>query len=92
MLIRFQIALLNTAVWRFVDEETLHRVRTEACLSAVGISWKEVGSFISRNGGSYSFGCTTCKKKWMEIRGIKPTREKHDGDIVDDGGETYRLM
>ncbi|KAF2438669.1 hypothetical protein P171DRAFT_154288 [Karstenula rhodostoma CBS 690.94] len=31
------------------------------------VSWKKVGEHISERGGSYRFGNSTCKKKWMEI-------------------------
>ncbi|PGH03392.1 hypothetical protein GX51_04123 [Blastomyces parvus] len=32
------------------------------------ISWKQVGEYISKNGGSYHFGNATCKKKWSQIQ------------------------
>ncbi|OAX82003.1 hypothetical protein ACJ72_03652 [Emergomyces africanus] len=32
------------------------------------ISWKQVGEYIWKNGGSYHFGNATCKKKWAQIR------------------------
>ncbi|PGH16355.1 hypothetical protein AJ80_05205 [Polytolypa hystricis UAMH7299] len=32
------------------------------------ISWKQVGEYIWKNGGSYHFGNATCKKKWTEIQ------------------------
>ncbi|PGG99440.1 hypothetical protein AJ79_08514 [Helicocarpus griseus UAMH5409] len=32
------------------------------------VSWKQVGEYISKNGGSYHFGNATCKKKWAQIQ------------------------
>ncbi|KKZ62655.1 hypothetical protein EMCG_00338 [[Emmonsia] crescens] len=32
------------------------------------ISWKQVGEYIWKNGGSYHFGNATCKKKWAQIQ------------------------
>ncbi|OJD15422.1 hypothetical protein AJ78_04322 [Emergomyces pasteurianus Ep9510] len=32
------------------------------------ISWKQVGEYIWKNGGSYHFGNATCKKKWGQIQ------------------------
>ncbi|KXJ94266.1 hypothetical protein Micbo1qcDRAFT_202156 [Microdochium bolleyi] len=31
------------------------------------ISWKQVAEYISHNGGSYSFGYATCRKRWDEL-------------------------
>lgn len=31
------------------------------------ISWKRVGEYIIKNGGSYHFGNSTCKKKWAQL-------------------------
>ncbi|KAK4992331.1 hypothetical protein LTR66_006311 [Elasticomyces elasticus] len=32
------------------------------------IAWKDVAARIRENGGSYVFGNSTCKKKWVELR------------------------
>ncbi|KAK5011456.1 hypothetical protein LTR28_002625 [Elasticomyces elasticus] len=32
------------------------------------IAWKDVAARIKENGGSYMFGNSTCKKKWVELR------------------------
>jgi hypothetical protein len=31
------------------------------------VSWKKVGEYILEHGGSYRFGNSTCKKKWIEV-------------------------
>ncbi|XP_014551635.1 hypothetical protein COCVIDRAFT_42072 [Bipolaris victoriae FI3] len=31
------------------------------------VSWKKVADFIEENGGSYHFGNSTCKRKWLEL-------------------------
>lgn len=32
------------------------------------VSWKKIGEYIWKNGGTYHFGNATCKKKWVEIQ------------------------
>ncbi|OJD24252.1 hypothetical protein ACJ73_04389 [Blastomyces percursus] len=39
------------------------------------ISWKQVGEYISKNGGSYHFGNATCKKKWSQIIALRPEHQ-----------------
>ncbi|USP82485.1 hypothetical protein yc1106_09759 [Curvularia clavata] len=34
------------------------------------ISWKRVADCIKANGGTYQFGVTTCKKKWIELNAL----------------------
>ncbi|EUC46135.1 hypothetical protein COCMIDRAFT_36222 [Bipolaris oryzae ATCC 44560] len=31
------------------------------------VSWKKVADYIEENGGSYHFGNSTCKRKWLEL-------------------------
>lgn len=31
------------------------------------ISWKKASEYIRENGGTYTFGNATCKKKWIEL-------------------------
>lgn len=31
------------------------------------VPWKQVGEYVHAHGGSYHFGATTCKKKWMSL-------------------------
>lgn len=31
------------------------------------VSWKQVAEYIAQNGGSYSFGYATCRKRWDEL-------------------------
>jgi YHS domain-containing protein len=31
------------------------------------VSWKKVAYYIDENGGSYHFGNSTCKRKWLEL-------------------------
>ncbi|KAF1947339.1 hypothetical protein EJ02DRAFT_140499 [Clathrospora elynae] len=33
----------------------------------VKIPWKRVADYINENGGSYHFGNSTCKRKWLEL-------------------------
>lgn len=32
------------------------------------VSWKRVSEYILENGGSYSFGTATCKKKFLQLQ------------------------
>ncbi|KAJ1335583.1 hypothetical protein MN608_02323 [Microdochium nivale] len=43
------------------------------------ISWKQVAEYISQNGGSYSFGYATCRKRWDEL-----VAQKEDGNASSD--------
>ncbi|KAL5383552.1 hypothetical protein DPSP01_005946 [Paraphaeosphaeria sporulosa] len=62
-----QLRLLNEIVQQQFDSiDDGHRAMdTTARLNKV--SWKKVGEYISERGGSYHFGNSTCKKKWLEI-------------------------
>jgi hypothetical protein len=31
------------------------------------VQWKKIAEAIGTNGGSYHFGNSTCKRKWLEI-------------------------
>lgn len=31
------------------------------------VAWKKVADYIDENGGSYHFGNSTCKRKWLEL-------------------------
>jgi hypothetical protein len=31
------------------------------------VQWKKVADYINDNGGSYHFGNSTCKRKWLEL-------------------------
>jgi hypothetical protein len=43
-----------------------HRT-TDAIQRLTKVSWKKVSEYILNHGGSYRFGNSTCKKKWIEI-------------------------
>ncbi|KAK2810182.1 hypothetical protein FQN50_003152 [Emmonsiellopsis sp. PD_5] len=40
------------------------------------ISWKQVGEYIWKNGGSYHFGNATCKKKWAQIVQLRQQQQE----------------
>ncbi|KAK2804802.1 hypothetical protein FQN51_001444 [Onygenales sp. PD_10] len=40
------------------------------------ISWKQVGEYIWKNGGSYHFGNATCKKKWAQIVQLRQQQQQ----------------
>jgi YHS domain-containing protein len=31
------------------------------------VPWKKVAEYIDEQGGSYHFGNSTCKRKWLEV-------------------------
>jgi hypothetical protein len=33
----------------------------------VKVPWKKVAEFIAEGGGTYHFGNSTCKRKWLEM-------------------------
>ena len=35
------------------------------------IPWKFVAEYISKHGGTYTFGYTTCKKMWEKVRSTR---------------------
>ena len=65
-----QIELLN----EFVEQEF---DRIESAFSypqalslvqkLVKVQWKKVADYIDEQGGSYHFGNSTCKRKWVEV-------------------------
>lgn len=65
-----QIGLLNESVRQefdriarlYADPKTLTR---DQKLSKV--QWKKVADYIEEEGGSYHFGNSTCKRKWLEL-------------------------
>jgi hypothetical protein len=66
-----QIELLRQYVERQIGETFgPYEVDTVDKLNMCAISWKDSGSYIYENGGTYNFGPGTCKKKWIEISGI----------------------
>ncbi|KAL5425263.1 hypothetical protein PMIN05_011999 [Paraphaeosphaeria minitans] len=62
-----QLRLLREIVQQQLDSiDDGHRtIDVTARLNKV--SWKKVGEYISKRGGSYHFGNSTCKKKWLEM-------------------------
>ena len=38
------------------------------------VSWKKASEYIRENGGTYTFGNATCKKKWVELEQDKGTQ------------------
>ena len=67
MLILVQIRLLKHIVRKELNrlDEGWRTATREQQLAK--LSWKKVAEYISKNGGSYHFGNSTCKKKWMQI-------------------------
>jgi hypothetical protein len=55
--VRAELDRLNTPGYRHTSPEQ----------RLAKISWKRVADYIVRNGGSYHFGNSTCKKKWTEL-------------------------
>jgi len=43
------------------------------------IPWKQVGEYIVKNGGSYHFGNTTCRKRWDALA----AEEQQGGESFD---------
>ncbi|KAF2399389.1 hypothetical protein EJ06DRAFT_557236 [Trichodelitschia bisporula] len=60
------IRLLNQAVNELMGYGRSRKSHHHA--DGASIPWKDVAQYIVDNGGSYHFGNSTCKKKWMEIR------------------------
>ncbi|EFR02026.1 hypothetical protein MGYG_05028 [Nannizzia gypsea CBS 118893] len=60
------LKLLCEAVQRFAEPQSISVIGDE--LLPPKISWKQVGDYIWKKGGSYHFGNATCKKKWAELQ------------------------
>ncbi|DAA77608.1 TPA_exp: Uncharacterized protein A8136_6154 [Trichophyton benhamiae CBS 112371] len=60
------LKLLCEAVKRFAEPQSVSLIGDE--LLPPKISWKQVGEYIWKKGGSYHFGNATCKKKWAELQ------------------------
>ncbi|OAL65983.1 hypothetical protein A7C99_3086 [Trichophyton rubrum] len=60
------LKLLCEAVKRFAEPQSVSVIGDE--LLPPKISWKQVGEYIWKRGGSYHFGNATCKKKWAELQ------------------------
>ncbi|EGD96005.1 hypothetical protein TESG_03466 [Trichophyton tonsurans CBS 112818] len=60
------LKLLCEAVKRFAEPQSVSVIGDE--LPPPKISWKQVGEYIWKKGGSYHFGNATCKKKWAELQ------------------------
>ena len=55
-----------------VGVDKVRHATTRDDVTSLGIPWKEVAQHIFDHGGSYRFGNATCKKKWMDVHGIRP--------------------
>lgn len=55
---RLQLRLLKKAVRKLAHGDNLSNPK---------VSWKQVAEYITANGGSYSFGNATCRKRWDEL-------------------------
>jgi hypothetical protein len=65
-----QIDLLNQVVEREFDriESNLQNPNSLSFdQKLVKVPWKKVAEFIDEQGGSYHFGNSTCKRKWLEV-------------------------
>ncbi len=60
--------LLKQAIECIGHGSRLHSIHAAKGGKTVKISWKQVGEFIFRNGGTYHFGNATCRKKWDEVQ------------------------
>ncbi|KAK0639505.1 hypothetical protein B0T16DRAFT_463172 [Cercophora newfieldiana] len=57
---------------------------TEDQLENAKIPWKQVAEYIARNGGTYHFGNSTCRKRWDELRASqmkKASKLREDMDV-----------
>ncbi|KAI9671052.1 MAG: hypothetical protein M1831_005137 [Alyxoria varia] len=53
--------------------------------------WAKIADWMFDNGGTYRFGCTTCKRKWDELqRGIRAARGSNVGTGSAVGSTTMR--
>jgi hypothetical protein len=71
MLIYTQEDLLNEVVGQELDRiasslQNPHALNSDQKL--VKVPWKKVAEYIAGNGGSYHFGNSTCKRKWIELK------------------------
>ncbi|KAF2276006.1 uncharacterized protein EI97DRAFT_458997 [Westerdykella ornata] len=64
------IMLLKEIVAMELDSVTRDRPSATQEQRFTRISWKRVAEYITENGGSYKFGNSTCKKKWLELEGL----------------------
>lgn len=63
----FQLRLLREVVQQQLDHIDDNPRPIDATSRLNKVSWKKVGEQIVHRGGSYHFGNSTCKKKWLEI-------------------------
>ncbi|EMD65708.1 hypothetical protein COCSADRAFT_35744 [Bipolaris sorokiniana ND90Pr] len=65
-----QTDLLNETVWQEL-KRIESNLQNPSALSIeqklMKVSWKKVADYIEENGGSYHFGNSTCKRKWLEL-------------------------
>jgi hypothetical protein len=66
-----QCRLLGEAVHQFVGAAKARKAKSQEDVDRLSVQWKEVANYIANNGGSYHFGNATCKKKWMELTGVR---------------------
>jgi hypothetical protein len=63
-----QITLLNEFVQQDLDRiDASHHISLGYDQRLSKVQWKKVADYIRANGGSYHFGNSTCKRKWMEL-------------------------
>jgi hypothetical protein len=62
--------LLLDAVRALSSFDRIQRTLTSGDTQVLGVSWQDVAKYIKDKGGSYRFGNSTCKKKWMQLNGI----------------------
>ncbi|PSN63206.1 hypothetical protein BS50DRAFT_591389 [Corynespora cassiicola Philippines] len=71
-------------VWTSIDVKLLREIvleemdRTDDGTRALSrkqlaskLSWKKIADYIAENGGTYHFGNSTCKKKWVELESLR---------------------
>jgi hypothetical protein len=73
---RDEILLLD-AVRTLSSLDRIQQVLSSADTQTLGVSWQDVAEYIKNNGGSYRFGNSTCKKKWMQLNDIPHVYSKH---------------
>jgi hypothetical protein len=58
---------LQEGVIYFVGDRKAKQIRTHKDVDRLPIPWKEVSAYIKAHGGSYSYGCSTTKKKYLQL-------------------------
>jgi len=68
MLIVVKIELLREYVQQELDRIDANNYQSLGYDQRLAkVQWKKVADYIIANGGSYHFGNSTCKRKWVEL-------------------------